>query len=275
MKAALTWAMLGALAQPAAADVAKEDLKKLAAAGIGDDVVPAFIQAKAPVSRMSADALAELKQAGVSDGVLMALIETAAPARVVARTGVVTQETYVYPVEYSYAPCYASASTYSSWYAPSFSLSLGYYRISSGSWCRTPGSYDRACPPSGGSSNPADVRPPGGRPGLGGTPPGQGGGSTRPGHIGNPGHGGVKPRAPAIRAAAATTRAVASACPSSGLADLRRQRGKGTYIATPSPTGTAGGRMRGRACPGFRWISEGASAGSPAPSPGRVGSSRP
>jgi hypothetical protein len=230
MRTTLVWLALGALALPAAADVRKDDLKKLAAAGISDEVILAFIRANQPVSRFNADDLVELKQAGVGDRVLALL--AGEPAPVVERRVVVPQETYaVEPaVEVAYSPLYLYASTYSSydgWWAPRFSFS--YYGGSGGSCYPRSGSYTTACgprpyrpvscppgsgwstpPSSGGSPSPGGhagggrpghgwTTPPGHGatpPGRGGTPPGQGSGSTVPGHIGNPGHGGVKPPGP-------------------------------------------------------------------------------
>ena len=225
MRTTLVWMALGALALPAAAEVTKADLKKLAAAGISDDVVLAFVRANQPVGRFNADDLVELKQAGLGDRVLAVL--AGEPAPVVERRVVVPQETYyIEPaVEYAYSPLYLSASTYSSYdgYAggswfPSLYLGFGscsprYYGSSSSSACG-PRPYRpvASCPPGSGWSTPPSpgghsggrpghgwTTPPGHGatpPGHGGTPPGQGSGSTRPGHIGNPSHGGTKPPGP-------------------------------------------------------------------------------
>lgn len=63
-------AALGLVPATAAADVSKEDLKKLAAAGVSDEVILAYLRAHGPLPSLTADDLVELKQAGVSDRVL-------------------------------------------------------------------------------------------------------------------------------------------------------------------------------------------------------------
>lgn len=134
----MTLGFLAALPIAAAAQATQEDLKKLAAAGVGDDVVLAFVRANGPAPRLSAGDVAELKKAGVSDRVLQALIgapSEAAPAperaveRVVERP-VYAPRTYTetepyYPVSYRYA------SYTPSYYYPSYS----YYRPFYGGWC--------------------------------------------------------------------------------------------------------------------------------------------
>ena len=52
------------------AEVTKEDLQRLAAAGISDGVVLAYIRSHGPVPKLSAQDLIELKNAGVSNNVL-------------------------------------------------------------------------------------------------------------------------------------------------------------------------------------------------------------
>jgi hypothetical protein len=202
MRTTLAWITLGALALPAAADVTKDDLRKLALAGLSDDVVLAFIRANSPVHRLSADDIVELKQAGLGERALAAVV--GGPAPVVERRVVVAPA-----VDYTYwAPSYyLYASTYSSeepWFGSFGFCASRPYRPS----------YTSACPPRFTRPPPGGVTPPGnggGRPGHGwttppghgatppghgGTPPGQGAGPTPPGHIGNPSHGGVKPPGP-------------------------------------------------------------------------------
>ena len=108
MKTTLAWVALGVFALPAAADVTKDDLKKLALAGLSDEVVLAFIRANCPVQRLSADDIVELKQAGLGDTALAAVVGGPAPV-VERRVVVVPRETYVEPPSY-----YLYASTYSS-----------------------------------------------------------------------------------------------------------------------------------------------------------------
>lgn len=118
-KALMALAFLGAWPLAAAADVTKEDIKKLAAAGISEDVILSYIRQNGPVAKMSADDLIELKQAGVSDKVLGALTgaSPAPAAKVVEKkeTVVVPQTTVVYDTPRTYyVPSY-------SYYAPSYS----------------------------------------------------------------------------------------------------------------------------------------------------------
>lgn len=114
--AAATLSMVGLLALPVFADVTKEDLKKLAAAGISEEVILSYIKANGPVSKLSVDDLVELKNAGLTEKVLAA---AAAPPPVSPQ--VVENRSY-----YS-TPSYGSPSPYySSYYSP--------YRYSSGSY---------------------------------------------------------------------------------------------------------------------------------------------
>ncbi len=146
MKFALAFATLAALPLAAAADVSKEDIKKLVAAGVGDDVIVTFIRANSPVHKLSADDVVELKQAGASEKVLGALMGSApaAPARkvetverVVEKQVYVPQTTYVYstpsyyPSSYYYGGYYPGYYSYGSYY-PSYAYyprySYSYYR---------------------------------------------------------------------------------------------------------------------------------------------------
>lgn len=136
-----TLALLLVLAAPALADVGKEDIRKLVAAGVGDDVIVAFIRANRPVAKLSADDLIELKAAGVSEVVLKALVETPASAPTYAPsasgftprlpdrgdpiyTGYSSSTTYVAPAYagyYDYAPRSYYSPSYS-YYSPSWSI---------------------------------------------------------------------------------------------------------------------------------------------------------
>ncbi len=135
-------ALVLVLAAPlaAGADTTKEDLKKLAKAGCGDEVLLAYLRANGPLASVSSDDLVELKAAGLSDKVLAALLApppaaavTPAPAagptelnayRVVPEP---PRETYYVerPVYYS---TYPAVSTY---YVPSYSWG---YRSCSPGW---------------------------------------------------------------------------------------------------------------------------------------------
>ena len=118
---------LVALPLAAAAEVTKEDLKKLAAAGISDDVILSYIKSNGGVAKLSAEDIIELKQAGASEKVLsVALGNAPAPAATrdysppagsdTPRVTYVAPSTttYVYDSPY-YSPYYGS-STYASFY---------------------------------------------------------------------------------------------------------------------------------------------------------------
>ena len=101
LKSLTAFAFLAALPLAAAAQVTKEDIKKLVAAGVSEDVVLTYIRANGPAPRMSADDIIELKQAGAGEKVLASL--AGAPAvrpqvveRVVEKPVYIPQSTYVY-----------------------------------------------------------------------------------------------------------------------------------------------------------------------------------
>ena len=134
-----------ALSMPVLADVTKEDLKKLAKAGISDDVILSYVKANAPLARLSPEDLIELKQAGASEKLLASVLAVPAtspsPAarqesgRMVAQQPVYTPATtYVYDATpYYYAPSTANYSSYPgyyyprSYYYPSYSFSYGHW----------------------------------------------------------------------------------------------------------------------------------------------------
>ncbi len=162
----ISLALLAGLPLAAAADVTKEDIKKLSQAGISDDVIIAFIRANGPVRTLSSDDVVELKAAGASDKVLGAILtpQTKAveqpqprreePSVVIPQpeTRVVEKTVYVnsyptYPRYVYYDDCdtyypsytyYSSCSpSYRSYYPRSYAT---YYRPSrrsgwSVSWC--------------------------------------------------------------------------------------------------------------------------------------------
>lgn len=103
---------LGALiASPlaAAADVTTEDIRKLVAAGVSDEVIVTFIRSNGPVQKMSADDVVLLKVSGASERVLGALMEPAKPAPAPAPTTTVREvpqtTSYVYSSP-AYTPAY-------------------------------------------------------------------------------------------------------------------------------------------------------------------------
>ena len=134
------FALFAALPLAAAAQVPKEDIKKLAVAGVSEDVILTYIRANGGAPRMSADDLVELKQAGVGDRVLATLAGTSTSAaaaepsyeRAVERPVYATRPTYVYAApnasagwcgsHYAYDYC----APYYSYYRPTY-LSAGYY----------------------------------------------------------------------------------------------------------------------------------------------------
>jgi hypothetical protein len=132
--------VLAAAPALAAAQASKEDLKKLAKAGVSEDVIVAYLKANGFDGKPSSDDLVELKDAGLSDRVLTSLLAPApapqldAPARTEsAPTTVYVQPTY--PSGYwSVGTTYSYPSSY--YYAPS-------YRYYSGSYCRPSYSYYR------------------------------------------------------------------------------------------------------------------------------------
>jgi hypothetical protein len=150
----LTFAFLAGLPLAAAAQVSKEDIKKLTAAGISDDVILSYVKANGPVAKLSAEDVIELKQAGASEKVLNVILSgpPAAQAPAPATTAVVRttpyyyqpstvvydNPDYYYPATYSYG---AYASTYypRSTYWPSYSYS--YYPRYYSSWNCYPRSY--------------------------------------------------------------------------------------------------------------------------------------
>jgi hypothetical protein len=149
-KALIALGFLAALPLAAAAQTTKEDLKKLVAAGVGDDVILAFVRANGPAPKLSADDVAELKKAGASNQVLASLMGTApsAPApRVVEK--VVEKEVYVPRTTYVTSPAYYTDA----WYSPSYYYSSAYaypsytYRpyYSSG-WCYPSYRYSYCAP---------------------------------------------------------------------------------------------------------------------------------
>jgi hypothetical protein len=113
----------------ASADVSKEDLKKLAAAGVGDEVIFGFIRSNGPVARLSADDLVELKQAGAGEKLLAVLAGGSAPParpqsgekqgdRGTERAASAAPPTYVYETPTYY-------TNYYPYYSPSYYY--GYY----------------------------------------------------------------------------------------------------------------------------------------------------
>src|SRR5688572_4373694 len=73
--------ILAAAPALASAQATKEDLKKLAKAGISEDVILVYIKANGFQGKPTSDDLVELKEAGLSDRILTGLLSPAeAPA---------------------------------------------------------------------------------------------------------------------------------------------------------------------------------------------------
>jgi hypothetical protein len=122
---ALAFAALAVLPLAAAADVSKEDLRKLVAAGLSDEVITAYVRANAPVAKLTPDDLADLKQAGASDKVLTLAASNPAPAAAAAPPAPRVVERVVEPpvvrTTYVDAPVYSS-----SYYSTGFGYGYGY-----------------------------------------------------------------------------------------------------------------------------------------------------
>lgn len=124
---AATLALPGFLALPAWADVTKEELKKLANAGISEEVIITYIKANGPVAKLSADDLIELKRAGLTEKALAAAVATPAPSS--TGTSAVENRTYTAPTTVVYPSAYFGSYDYyrpygyyyGSYYYPSYS----------------------------------------------------------------------------------------------------------------------------------------------------------
>ena len=154
----------------AVAQATKEDLKKLAKAGISEDVILAYIKANGYQGKPTSDDLVELKEAGLTDRLLTGLLspaeipapapaapsEPAAPSTTVYvqpttvsayPTGYLSVgATYTYPSSYCY-PTYRRYYT-GTWHRPYYysysSYRPTYYRSSSYCGPRYSFSYSRS-----------------------------------------------------------------------------------------------------------------------------------
>jgi hypothetical protein len=221
-KMALAMALLTVVPMALSADVSKEDLKKLCAAGISDKVILSFVKSNGPLVKLSADDVLELKQVGASNSLLAAVL--AIPALEAPPSPVYVppvssdlppppSTTYVYATTPSYGSpivdddFYLTASYslgYSGYCAPSYGLGYGYWgRPCSGGYYgnRYCGGYangrfvgsspacsgSRVVGASSGSSCNAGGRFVGGHSGVSG---GHAGGGFGGGHAGGSGHAG-------------------------------------------------------------------------------------
>ena len=130
----LTWtlALLAALPLALSAQVSKEDLRKLAAAGISDEVILSYVKANGPVAKLSAEDVIELKQAGASEKLMTSVLSVSSAPPAEPRTNVVQRQAYTAPATTTYVtdstPYYytPSSSYYSDYYAPSYAASYSY-----------------------------------------------------------------------------------------------------------------------------------------------------
>lgn len=146
MRTLASLVLLAAAPGFAAAQATKEDLKKLAKAGISEDVILTYIRANGYNGKPSSDDLIELKDAGVTDRILAGILSpepAPAPAAPPARTEAPTTSTVyversVYPTGYlSLGPIYSYSSSYcppvyrsyysGSYYRPYYSSYRPYY----------------------------------------------------------------------------------------------------------------------------------------------------
>ena len=79
-KMILTLALLVGVPMALSAEVSKEELKKLAAAGISDNVILTYVKSHGPMAKLSPEDVIELKKAGVTDGLLAAILSPSGPA---------------------------------------------------------------------------------------------------------------------------------------------------------------------------------------------------
>jgi hypothetical protein len=120
-KIALAFTFLAALPLAVAAQVSKEDLKKLAAAGISDDVILSYVKANGGVARLSAEDVIELKQSGASEKLLASILGSAP-----APSAAAPEQRSTYTAD-SYAPPATTSYVYDSspYYYPSVSYAVG------------------------------------------------------------------------------------------------------------------------------------------------------
>jgi len=127
-----------ALGATAFADIGKEELKKLARAGISDEVILSYVKTKGPVARLSADDIIELKAAGLSDGLLTSLVSMAEPpankpapaptpnSTAAATAKLLSDPSVVYDGRYYYPRSYFT-SEYGAYCSPALGIGVAYY----------------------------------------------------------------------------------------------------------------------------------------------------
>lgn len=129
----LTAVLLLGTAASALAQIEKDDLKKLAQAGLSDDTVIGFVKSHGPVAPLSADDLADLKKAGMGEKALAFLVSPPTQSQTAQPPS--TSTTYASPnVVYSYYdysyPYYFPTYTYPYSYPysyPYFGFGVDFY----------------------------------------------------------------------------------------------------------------------------------------------------
>jgi len=130
----MTLTFLAALPLALAAQVSKEDIRKLCSAGISDEVILSYVKANGPVAKLSAEDVIELKQAGASEKLLSVIL--GAPQAAPAQERVVEKQVMPRPATtyvYDSTPYYYTPSSYSydyyptSYYYPTYSYYPRYY----------------------------------------------------------------------------------------------------------------------------------------------------
>ena len=141
-------ALLLTSAAAAVADVGKDELKKLAQAGLSDDLILSYVRSKGGVARLSAGDLVELKGAGMNDVLLETLIALGTPppsaetAAEEARAKLLSNPKVVFDGRYYYPRSYFS-SDYSAYCSPAIGIGVAYYYPGA---CPSIGwSYGRSC----------------------------------------------------------------------------------------------------------------------------------
>ena len=133
-----TLALLLLMASTAFADVGKEELKKLAQAGLSDDLILGYVRHKGPVVRLSADDLLELKKSGLSDSLLVSLLPHQAPEPKPASTDAATAKLLSDPDIIFDGRAYYPRSYFSSDHAAYSSAAIGMSTVNPGWFAGNP-----------------------------------------------------------------------------------------------------------------------------------------
>jgi len=132
-KMTLTLALLLGAPMALFADVSKEELKRLAAAGISEGVILSYVRANGPMATLSPEDLIELKNAGVKESLLAAVLSIPRPAPRPLPSYVPPPNVYStlpsYNPSVGFDDLYQGADYSGDWgYSyPSFGLGFGYY----------------------------------------------------------------------------------------------------------------------------------------------------